>query len=80
MITRVPDITRLLDRLEDRGLVVRSRDWKDHRVITTRITEKGLCLLKEMNPSPNCTWTNWGTLGMRSSAPSSSFWRPRAPS
>ncbi len=48
MITRDPDITRLLDRLEDRGLVTRSRDRADRRVITTRITERGLHLLKEL--------------------------------
>lgn len=49
MITRDPDTTRLLDRLEDRGLVARSRDRADRRVITTRITEKGLRLLKELD-------------------------------
>jgi len=49
MITRDPDITRLLDRLEDRGLVARSRDREDRRVITTRITEKGLRLLEELD-------------------------------
>jgi DNA-binding MarR family transcriptional regulator len=49
MITRDPDITRLLDRLEDRGLVARSRDREDRRVITTRITEKGSRLLKELD-------------------------------
>ena len=38
MITRDPDVTRLLDRLETRGLVARSRDAKDRRVIFTRIT------------------------------------------
>jgi hypothetical protein len=38
MITRDPDITRLLDRLEDRGLVARSRERADRRVITARIT------------------------------------------
>lgn len=42
MINRDPDITRLVDRLERRGLVVRSREQKDRRVITTRITTKGL--------------------------------------
>ncbi len=49
MITRDPDITRLLDRLEDRGLVVRSRDREDRRVITTRITQKGLRFLKDLD-------------------------------
>ncbi len=49
MITRDPDITRLLDRLEERGLVTRSRDRADRRVITTRIAEKGLRILKELD-------------------------------
>jgi len=45
MINRDPDITRLLDRLERRGLVERSREKKDRRVITARITPAGLDLL-----------------------------------
>jgi DNA-binding MarR family transcriptional regulator len=48
MITRDPDITRLLDRLEDRGLITRTRDRADRRVIATRITEKGLRILKDL--------------------------------
>lgn len=49
MIAKDPDITRLLDRLEERGLITRSRDRADRRVITTRITEKGLRILKELD-------------------------------
>jgi DNA-binding MarR family transcriptional regulator len=49
MITRDPDITRLLDRLENRGLVARKRGDKDRRVVTTRITAKGLQLLKGLD-------------------------------
>ncbi len=45
MISRDPDITRLLDRLEKRRLVQRARDTRDRRVVTTRITEEGLALL-----------------------------------
>jgi DNA-binding MarR family transcriptional regulator len=45
MITRDPDITRLLDRLEKRGLVVRRRDARDRRVVLSRITPEGLRLL-----------------------------------
>jgi DNA-binding MarR family transcriptional regulator len=48
MITKDPDITRLLDRMEDRGLVMRTRDDKDRRVVTGRITEKGLKLVAEL--------------------------------
>jgi len=49
MINRDPDITRLVDRLERRGLVKRSRDGKDRRVITTRITPTGLDLLRSLD-------------------------------
>jgi DNA-binding MarR family transcriptional regulator len=49
MITRDPDVTRLLDRLEDRALVARARDRADRRVITTRITTKGLHLLRDLD-------------------------------
>jgi DNA-binding MarR family transcriptional regulator len=45
LITRDPDITRLLDRLEKRGLISRSREPKDRRTVLTRITPEGLELL-----------------------------------
>lgn len=45
MVTHDPDITRMLDRLEKRGLVVRRRDLQDRRVINTRITPEGLRLI-----------------------------------
>jgi DNA-binding MarR family transcriptional regulator len=49
MINRDPDITRLVDRLERRGLVARSREGRDRRVITTRITTAGLKLLESLD-------------------------------
>ncbi len=49
MITRDPDITRLLNRLEDRGFVERNRDKQDRRVIYGKITAAGLQLLREMD-------------------------------
>ena len=49
MITRDPDITRLLNRLEKRGLVVRARAKTDRRVIHGKITAVGLKLLREMD-------------------------------
>ncbi len=45
MITRDPDITRLLDRLEKRKLISRKRDDKDRRVVLTQISSSGLDLL-----------------------------------
>ena len=49
MITRDPDITRLLDRLEERGLISRSRDTKDRRTVVARITPEGLRLLDRLD-------------------------------
>ncbi len=49
MITRDPDITRLLDRLEKRGLVSRCREEKDRRTVLTRITPAGLKLLASLD-------------------------------
>lgn len=49
MITRDPDITRLLDRLEKRGLISRCRETKDRRQVQTRITPGGLHLLKDLD-------------------------------
>ena len=45
MITRDPDITRLLDRLEKRSLISRCRETKDRRMVMARITPDGLELL-----------------------------------
>jgi DNA-binding MarR family transcriptional regulator len=42
LITREPDITRLLDRMEKRGLISRCRKAKDRRTVLTRITGAGL--------------------------------------
>src|SRR6201987_4079937 len=41
MITRDPDITRLLDRLEKRGLIARWRDTKDRRLVRARVAPEG---------------------------------------
>jgi DNA-binding MarR family transcriptional regulator len=49
MITRDPDITRLLDRLESRGWIARQRSKSDRRVIEARITAEGLKLLKSLD-------------------------------
>jgi DNA-binding MarR family transcriptional regulator len=49
MITHDPDITRLLDRVEKRGLITRERQKDDRRVVKTRITPQGLALLKPLD-------------------------------
>jgi DNA-binding MarR family transcriptional regulator len=51
MVSRVPDATRLLDRLEVMGLSVRARDPVDRRYVLTRITEQGLALLADLDDS-----------------------------
>ena len=49
LVAQVPDVTRLLDRMEDAGLVERERDNEDRRQVTTRITRRGLKLLDAMD-------------------------------
>jgi DNA-binding MarR family transcriptional regulator len=49
MISRDPDITRLLDRMEGHNLITRERQKEDRRVIKTRITSEGLKLLKKLD-------------------------------
>jgi DNA-binding MarR family transcriptional regulator len=49
MVTRDPDVTRLLDRLQRRGLIARGRGADDRRVVSTRITPQGLALLEELD-------------------------------
>ena len=45
LVRRVPDVTRLLDRMEDSGLIARRRGKDDRRYVATYITPKGLELL-----------------------------------
>jgi DNA-binding MarR family transcriptional regulator len=49
MISHDPDMTRLLDRMEKRGLISRARQTDDRRVIKTRISPAGLVLLKSLD-------------------------------
>ena len=53
MITHDPDMTRLFDRLESRGLIARERQQEDRRVVKTRITAEGLRILGELD-APLC--------------------------
>ncbi len=53
MISRDPDITRLLDRLEKRGLIGRCREDPDRRKVLVRITPAGLALLARLD-QPVC--------------------------
>lgn len=49
LVTPVPDVTRLLDRLEAAGLVGRARDPEDRRQVRARITPEGLRILAELD-------------------------------
>jgi DNA-binding MarR family transcriptional regulator len=50
LIARVPDATRLLERLEEMHLVVRAREGDDRRFVRARITRAGLELLALLDP------------------------------
>ena len=66
MITRDPDVTKLLDRLEGRGFVTRERQQKDRRVIVARITGEALKVLAEIDrPLLDMTGALLGHLGER---------------
>jgi MarR family transcriptional regulator, organic hydroperoxide resistance regulator len=49
LVTFEPDVTRLLDKLERQGLINRERDVADRRVVRSRITDKGLVLLTQLD-------------------------------
>ncbi len=49
MVTRDPDVTRLLDRLQRAGHVSRSRSPEDRRVISVRISSRGLALVDALD-------------------------------
>lgn len=47
MLTFVPDVTRMLDRLEEKKLICRERGSEDRRLVKVFITEDGLNLLSQ---------------------------------
>jgi DNA-binding MarR family transcriptional regulator len=55
MITRDPDVTRLLDRLEKRELISRCRENRDRRTVMARITPRGLKLLGRLDEPVQAT-------------------------
>ena len=64
MLTADPDITRLLDRMESRGLIERARSEEDRRVVISRITPQGLDLVKSIDkPLVALLRTQVGQLG-----------------
>ena len=49
MLSRMPDMTRLLDRMEEAGLVTRERGDRDRRLVRTNITPRGLEILASLD-------------------------------
>jgi len=49
MVARLPDITRLVDRLVDAGLAARGRCDEDRRVVFVKLTRKGANLLTRLD-------------------------------
>lgn len=49
LVSRVPDVTRLLDRMEEMGFVDRERAVDDRRMVYTRITRKAIQLLARLD-------------------------------
>jgi DNA-binding MarR family transcriptional regulator len=49
LVSRAPDITRMLDKLEERGLVQRERAKGDRRTVQVGITAAGLALVEQLH-------------------------------
>jgi DNA-binding MarR family transcriptional regulator len=63
LVSHAPDITRLVDRLEERGLAARQRLADNRRVVQVRITDEGLALLKRLDqPVRECHLRQLGHL------------------
>lgn len=66
LVSRAPDITRLLDKLERRGLVERSRPAENRRVVYVGVTESGLALLDALRgPIRECHARQLGHLSRK---------------
>jgi DNA-binding MarR family transcriptional regulator len=64
MITRDPDVTRLVDRLIKQGLVRRERDIEDRRVVLVEITGAGLAMLARLD-GPAGEYTEGAMAGLK---------------
>ena len=63
LISRAPDITRMIDRLEESGLVHRERQVEDRRVVRVAITDAGVELLDQIaGPLAECHQNQLGHL------------------
>ena len=60
LVSRAPDITRLLDKLEQKKLIRRDRLAANRRVVEVRLTEGGLKLLQMLDqPVRRCHAGSW---------------------
>lgn len=70
LVSRAPDITRLLDKLAQLGLIVRERPAANRRTVLVRITAQGLDLLRKLDkPVRDCHFRQLGHMteeGLRS--------------
>ena len=48
LVSRAPDITRLLDKLEERGLITRTRPPENRRSVLVRLAEPGFALIEQI--------------------------------
>jgi DNA-binding MarR family transcriptional regulator len=66
LVSRAPDITRLLDKLAERGLIVRDRPAANRRVVDVGITPAGAALLRELrDPLRRCHLRQLGHLSRK---------------
>lgn len=66
LVSRAPDITRMLDKLEQRGLIERDRPVDNRRIVCVKVTAAGLALLEEMRePIRECHTRQLGHLGRK---------------
>src|SRR5947209_1988307 len=66
LVSRAPDITRLLDKLETRKLIERDRPAANRRTVRVRISERGLALLGELaEPVRRCHARQLGHLSRK---------------
>lgn len=50
LVSRQPDVTRIVDRLEAMGVITRIRDTKDRRIVYVKPTKSGLGLFEKLEP------------------------------